>query len=43
MYQKEFECQTEKLEQQKMSAKNLETTLRTLIAEQKKEIEELNL
>ena len=42
MYKSEIDGQAEKLEKQRVTAKELETRLRESIAEQKKEIDELN-
>lgn len=42
MYKVEIDSQAERLEQQGIAAKKLETNLRESIAEHKNEIEELN-
>ena len=43
MYKAEIESQSEKLEQERISNTDLVARLRDSIAEQKKEIEELNM
>ena len=43
MYKAEIDGQSEKLEQERISAKDLVAKLRDSIAAQKKEIEELNM